>query len=412
MKKQIIAMVALSLFALTACSDDNTAGNAVEPNGIADLSSSSEEASSSSSGNLLIDTPSIRLPDEIDFEAINTFTTAPTERKKFGLVTVSTYKDENAASGSCTVGQQELSGIVKINDGLITRAYSGRNLKVKVPDIVYMLKKTCAYTLDAANQTIDSLNVQGDSFDFACISGSDDMSIDDALGRFKNIMTSSCTQLDMQASLDSLDSARTANAPVPIIFSDEDPNEKIILDTTSRTLASYALQYAKPEELSFDPHVMAYNSNLRKDCFTAMDRYKESNGIITINSEPIMPIEREAIPACYPATSSIVDFTSRDESCKYYLVGVNDGAQPTGHVLSKVARDTIETINISPSGTCAQTCEYFTVYFLIEDCEDIINENTIVSHRGAKSSRWRCEETNPDQSINVRSYGEWYSEKL
>ncbi len=399
-------MGALSLFALTACSDDKITGNSIDPNGIAENSSSSSEDFIGSSSN---DSHNIA----IDFDKIYTFNTKATARRVIqDIVLVDTYEEENAASASCKAAEQELTGVVKINEGLITRAYSGRNLKVDVNDMVYMFKKTCAFTLDAANKTIDSLKIQGDSFDFACVSGTDYMSINEALGSFESVMSSNCKKLEIQTVLDSLDSANAVNTPARVIFSDEDPNEKIILDSTSRTLASYALQYAKPEELFFDPHVMAYNSNLRKDCFTAMDRNKESNGIITINSEPIMPIEREAIPTCYPATSSIVDFTSRDESCKYYLVGSDDGAQPTGHVLSKITKDTIETISISPGGACMRTEAYFTVYFLIEDCEGLIDENTTIVHRGARSKRWKCEEGSYNPIPNVQSYGEWYSESL
>lgn len=411
MKKSILTAGVLSLFSLMACSDDQTAGNAVEPNGIADLSSSSDttpdEISSSSEGN----SSASQEKYSVNIDKIFKFTTAPTARTQTDYVSLETYGEENAASASCiTKGEQELKGVIKINDGLITRAFSGRNLKVDTDKLIYMFQKTCVHGIDDLDIVADTLTTIDKGFDYVCITESEYMSIDETLGLFDAIMPSNCKQLQIKESLDSLDSI-AASKPSTIIFPEEDP-DTISIDTTSRTLATYAAQYARPEDLSFDKHVMAYNSYLSNECFKAMDRFKESDISIRFDVTPIMSLERDDISTCFPTTASVGHFTQRDASCKYYIVGVNDGAQPTGHVLSKVARDTIETINISPSGTCAQTCEYFTVYFLIEDCEDIINENTIVSHRGAKSSRWRCEETNPDQSINVRSYGEWYSESL
>ncbi|SHK48753.1 hypothetical protein [Fibrobacter sp. UWEL] len=408
MKKSIIAAGALSLLTLVGCSENATAGNEIEPNAVANNSSSSgttpDEGSSSSNSNTEY---------TINFDEIYTFSTDVTGKEKVGLALISTYKEENAASASCTVKKQELTGIVKIHDGLITRAYSGKNLcATDVDEFVYMFKKTCANSLTDANKTIDSLVTGDNSFDFACVSGTDYMSIDEALGMFESIMSDNCKQLEIRATLDSLDSASAANTPAKIVFTDDNPDEIITINTAERTLANYTLQYAKPEELSFDSHVLAYSSNLSTDCFKAMDKYEENENGITLYNAPIMSIEKDVLPTCFPKTESVADFSRRSGSCKYYLVSSDDGAQPTGHVLSKVSKDTVETISIAPGGTCMQSFGFFTVYFLVEDCDGIISENTNIIRRGATSKRWACEEGNYSPSLDAISYGEWYSESL
>jgi len=420
MKKSIIAAGALSLLTFVGCSDSNTAGNAVEPNAFA------YNRSSSSNTSPVTDFT-------INFDEIFTFSTNATGKEQVGLALISTYKEENAAAATCTVKNQELTGIVKIKDNLITRAYSGNNLWAKnIDDFIYTLKKTCAYTLNDANKTIDSLVIRENSFDFACISGTDYMSIDEVLSTFESVMNANCKQLEIQDRLDSLDSAYIANTSEKIVFSDEDPNTEVVIDPNSRTLASYALQYAKPEELSFDSHVLAYNSNLSTDCFKAMGRYRETATNITFKEAPIMTVEKDVLPTCFPRTDSVADFSKRNPSCKYYLIGSNDAAQPTGHVLSKVSKETIETISINPGGTCAQNADYFTVHFLVEDCEGLISKKTTVINRGATSKRWKCEQkifTPEDSTLSkieranaqlnslrpttsVISYGEWYNESL
>lgn len=401
MKKLFIPAVALSLLILSACSEDQSAGNVIDPNAIANNSSSSTE-------NPVVSSTSTLDGFVVNFDEIYKFTTEPTARKQYETYTVDTYGAENAASASCaTKSGQELTGVIKIKDNFIIRAYSGRNLKAGIDPLVYMFQKTCVHVFSDLDFTIDTLRVNGNNFDYVCITESEYMDIDETIFMFDAIMPSNCKELEIQDIYDSL----AALKPTIITFPEEDP-DTISIDTTSRTLATYAAQYARPEDLSFDKHVMAYNSYLSNECFKAMDRFKESDISIRFDVAPIMSIERDDISTCFPTTASVGNFSKRDAACRYYIIGSDDGSQPTGHVLSKVTRDSIETINISPSGTCLQTCEYFTVYFLIEDCEDIINENTIVSHRGAKSSRWRCEEGNYHPTLDAKSYGEWYSESL
>lgn len=384
MKKQIIAMGTLSLLALTACTDNNTAGNAIEPNAIAEAT--------------------------IDFQKIYTFSTEATASSLIqDIVSVDTYEEENAASASCEAAEQKLTGVTRIQDGLITRAYSGRNLRVDVDNMVYMLKKTCAYTFDAANASIDSLITTADGFDFACVTTTDIMNIDEALFTFNDVMAVQCKVLKNKVKQDSQDSANAVNTPAAILLPREDP-DTISIDTSSRTLSAYAAQLARPEDLSFDSHVVAYNGSI-----PLLEESTEQETISFANGQ-IRLISRDNIAKFYPLTDSIIDFSKRNISCKYYEVGASDYTQPTAHILTKVTRDTIETISIYRGYNndktllpCMVTNSISFVTFLIEDCEGIINENTVVSRRYAESGRWICGTSN---EYKVRAYGEWYNDSL
>lgn len=410
MKKQIMAMGTLSLLALTACTDNNTAGNAIEPNGIAEnTSSSSVESAESSSGSLF--------NTVIDFDQLYTFSTEATASSVIqDIVSVNTYEEENAASASCKAAEQELTGVTRIQDGLITRGFSGRNLRVDVEKTIYYLKKACAYTYDAAIASIDSLITTANGFDFACATTTDIMNIDEALGVFNHVMATQCELLEKKVSLDSLDSASAANREPIIEFSEEDP-DTISIDTSSRTLSAYAAQFARPEDLSFDSHVLAYNGFTSMKCLEAMNAVTQGYDYISVNTKEITPIEQKNIPVCFPVTDSVGELSKKESSCKYYVINNSDSNQPTAHVLTKVAQDTITAMSIGrgfpkkQNGLygCAVTYMFSHVIFLIEDCEGIINENTVVSRRYAESGRWICGTSN---EFKVLAYDEWYSEAL
>lgn len=396
-------MGTLSLLALTACTDNNTAGNAIEPNGIAENTSSSSDESATSSSSILFNTV-------INFDKLYTFSTEATASSLIqDIVSVDTYEEENAASASCEAAEQKLTGVTRIQDGLITRAYSGRNLRVDVDNMVYMLKKTCAYTFDAANASIDSLITTADGFDFACVTTTDIMNIDEALFKFNDAMAVQCKVLKNKVKQDSQDSANAVNTPAAILLPREDP-DTISIDTSSRTLSAYAAQLARPEDLSFDSHVVAYNGSIPLlEESTEQEKISYANGQIRL-------ISRDNIAKFYPLTDSIIDFSKRNISCKYYEVGASDYTQPTAHILTKVTRDTIEAISIyrgynndKTLRPCMVTNNISFVTFLIEDCEGIINENTVVSRRYAESGRWICGTSN---EYKVRAYGEWYNDSL
>ncbi|MCQ2124588.1 MAG: hypothetical protein MJZ25_10425 [Fibrobacter sp.] len=399
MKKLFIPAVALSLLILSACSEDQSAGNVIDPNAIANNSSSSTE-------NPVVSSTSTLDGFVVNFDEIYKFTTEPTARKQYETYTVDTYGAENAASASCaTKSGQELTGVIKIKDNFIIRAYSGRNLKAGIDPLVYMFQKTCVHFYNDLDFTIDTLRVNGNNFDYVCITESEYMDIDETIFMFDAIMPSNCKELEIQDIYDSLDALK----PTIITFPEEDI-DTITIDTTSRTLENYAFQYARPEDLSFDSHVVAYNGSI-----PLLEESTEQETISYANGQ-IRLISRDNIAKFYPLTDSIIDFSKRNISCKYYEVGASDYTQPTAHILTKVTRDTIETISIyrgynndKTLHPCAVTNSISFVTFLIEDCEGIINENTVVSRRYAESSRWICGTSN---EYKVRAYGEWYNDSL
>lgn len=397
MKKSIITAGVLGILVFAGCSDDKVSGNAIEPNGVADLSSSSNtEGSSPSTYTLNID-------------EIYTFTTPASERTQLGLVKLDTYREENAASASCAVKAQELSGAVRIGNGLITRAYSGKNLKADIDDLVYMFQKSCVHIHNDLGIIADTLTVNDNNFDYVCVAETEYMSIDEVQSRFEQVMSNNCQQLEIQDRLDSLDSANAANR-LPNIFLPSDPSN-VVVDISVKTLANYALQFASPEDLSFDKHVMAYTGDISNECFKAANAFEEIEYGYSISEEPILPISKDAISICFPETDAVGHFAEKETSCKYYLIQAPDGAQPTAHILNKVSPDTIETVYVSQSRGSSGGCfvDDGGVYtgFLVEDCDGIISENTIVRHREATSGRWTCDGTSNDQA-----YGEWFSESL
>ncbi|MCQ2102432.1 MAG: hypothetical protein MJY98_04320 [Fibrobacter sp.] len=397
MKRSIIAAGVLGILVFAGCSDDKVSGNAIEPNGIADLSSSSNAEDGTSASYTL------------DINEIYTFRTPATEQAQLGLVKLSTYMEENAASGSCAVKEQNLSGVVKIKNGLITRAYSGKNLKADINQIVYMFQKSCVYEFNDLEIVADTLSVNDNNFDYVCVAETEYMSIDKVLPRFEQVMSNNCQQLEIQDRLDSLDSANAANS-LPNIPLPSDSNNAVI-DISVKTLANYALQYARPEDLSFDKHVMAYTGDVSIECFKAVNAFEEFEYGYSIREEAILPISKDAFSICFPETDAVGHFAEKETSCKYYLIQAPDGTQPTAHILNKVSPDSIETVYVSQSrgssGGCFVAGVGVYTGFLVEDCDGIISENTIVRHREATSGRWTC-----DGTSNVQAYGEWFSESL
>lgn len=403
MKKSIIAAGALSLLTLVGCSDNNTAGNAVEPNAVAENSSSSkmpEDISSStgsSNSNAFSSSASVELMDMTEFF---TFSTKPSNKAEANHLATEHYPDEDATDALCAVDAQWLRGVVRVEDNRIVRAFSGRNLKADVSDLIYTVKKSC-FTDNGALIRTDTLLVDGDNFDYVCITDNDEVVKSITLEIFDAAMEENCLQMKTAEQLSS--TGREEQHEV-IILPAGDPSDKQVVDTTLRTLANYAAQYASPKDLNFDKHVMAYNGQGNLDCLDSVESFNSGLDIFSI--------ARENIKVCFPKTDSIIDFSKRSSSCKYYLARTFDTSQPTGHVLSKISSDTLEIYNITPAGTCITTNERFNVFFLIEDCEELIKPKVALVDYSARSSRWMCEEGSNSPSLDAISYGEWYSESL
>ena len=187
------------------------------------------------------------------------------------------------------------------------------------------------------------------------------------------------------------------------------PRDTTPIDTAAFTLDKYTVQFTDdPSELSFDEHVLAYNGGLPSTAYLDKD--------IEQNSSDINPFLKEInvsdIGNYFPMTGAIVGNRTPKENCKTFLVLSHDGAQPTGHVLSKISKGSIEISSVNPGGPCRQTAMYFPIAFLVEDCDGLIDEKATISYKTFTSETWACEEGKYSPTKKASAYGEWYRADL
>ena len=199
------------------------------------------------------------------------------------------------------------------------------------------------------------------------------------------------------------------------------------------SLENYVAQYTDdPNELSFDSHVLAYNGSY-PGIVVPQDSLDANPDIIAIDKSPIKEIGVSEVAKYFPNTAEVAGIRLNQENCKLYIVESHDGAQPTGHVLTKVSQGQVELTEVIRGGTYPQTCMYFTVGFLVQDCEGLIDRNSQITYKGFSSRTW-CgdvwktpDEMNVGDSLNlnrsrykpnpncaenahtdVSAYGEWF----
>ena len=186
------------------------------------------------------------------------------------------------------------------------------------------------------------------------------------------------------------------------------PRDTTPIDTAAFTLDKYTAQFTDdPGELSFDEHVLAYNGGLPSTAYLDEDIEQNSTGINPFLKE----INVSDIGNYFPMTAAIVGNRTSKENCKTFLVLSHDGGQPTGHVLSKISKGSIEISSVNPGGPCRQTAMYFPIAFLVEDCDGLLDENTEFSYNRFTSKTWACE-TLGSPTKKASAYGEWYRADL
>lgn len=384
MKKKFFTTAGiLSLLMFMACSDDQVSGSSIDDNETTS-SSSAPKADTKSSSSIAI-----------DLKEILTLSTSKTDSRSVGLTNIEIYKKENAVKASCPVIPYEpdysgIIGIAKISQGQLNMAFFGRHLAANIDSLVINLSKACTGGKDDVNIIADSLYIKGNSFNYACVTETEATSIDDVEKAFSKSMDLSCKIVN---------EAEPQEQPEITLPNKHDPKaDPVVVDTTVNTLNRLALQYADPKDLSFDKHVMAYNTD---ECLTDLNS-TDSNPYLDIDNN-IYPIDRKHISTCFPKTDSVGHFSERDKSCKYYVVALPLD-EPTGSVLTKVSSDTITVLQIEVPDYSFDS--FFSATFLIEDCENIINDRTIVTTPNALSARWSY-----GGNRNI-IYSEWFSESL
>jgi len=416
-----------SVLALMGCTDSNVSGAAIEDNAVAENSSSSVANNSSASMNV-----PVRIA----------FSTKATEVLNVDNADISVYGEENGAEAGCTADGKSFEAKLKVNDGLVENSIEMKNFGSSCDSVLAEFVASCqsralvfngsnnkescdehgnviAYCVDdrAVAMTVCTETVPGTCTtkpakttidfnelfkDFSKFSGNVCNAISkgasSTTGRFT---TPSSTSRDMSSSSTEPPDPDTLNV-IAI------PRDTTPIDTAAFTLDKYTAQFTDdPSELSFDEHVLAYNGGLPSTAYLDED--------IEQNHSSINPFLKEInvsdIGNYFPMTAAIVGNRTPKENCKTFLVLSHDGAQPTGHVLSKISKGSIEISSVNPGGPCMQTAMYFPIAFLVEDCDGLLDENTELSYNRFTSKTWACE-TLGSPTKKAVTYGEWYRADL
>ena len=421
-----LSMVA-GVLAAMGCTDNNVSGAAIEDNAVAQNSSSSKANGSSNSMNG---------PSQI------VFSTKATEVLNVDNADISVYGEENGAEAGCTADGKSFEAKLKVNDGLVENSIEMKNFGSSCDSVLAEFVASCqsmvfiyngnnktescdengnvtAYCFDdrAVGMTICTNNVPGTCStkpakttidfnelfkDFSKFSGEVCNAISkgasSTTGRFT---TPSSTSRDMSSSSTEPPDPDTLNV-IAI------PRDTTPIDTAAFTLDKYTVQFTDdPSELSFDEHVLAYNGGLPSTAYLDEDIEQNRSGINPFLKE----INVSDIGNYFPMTAAIVGNRTPKENCKTFLVLSHDGAQPTGHVLSKISKGSIEISSVNPGGPCMQTAMYFPIAFLVEDCDGLLDENTEFSYNRFTSKTWACE-TLGSPTKKASAYGEWYRADL
>lgn len=419
--------MAAGVLALMGCTDNNVSGAAIEGNAVAQNSSSSKANGSSNSMNG---------PSQI------VFSTKATKVMNVDNVDISVYGEENGAEAACTADEKSYEAKLKVNDGLVENSIEMKNFGSSCDSVLAEFVASCqsralvfngsnnkescdehgdviAYCVDdrAVAMTICTNNVPGTCTtkpakttidfnelfkDFSKFSGGVCNAISKgASSTTERFTTPSSASRDMSSSSTEPSDPDTLNV-IAI------PRDTTPIDTAAFTLDKYTVQFTDdPSELSFDEHVLAYNGGLPSTAYLDEDIEQNRSGINPFLKE----INVSDIGNYFPMTAAIVGNRTPKENCKTFLVLSHDGAQPTGHVLSKISKGSIEISSVNPGGPCMQTAMYFPIAFLVEDCDGLLDENTELSYNRFTSKTWACE-TLGSPTKKARAYGEWYRADL
>lgn len=180
----------------------------------------------------------------------------------------------------------------------------------------------------------------------------------------------------------------------------------------NQTLKNYILQFTTNTNiLSFDKHVIAYNSSPKFECIEATG----FTSIDLVTSSTFVQIDASTIQQCFPMTAKIMNesATAQGENCRYFITSSTEGGEPTGIVLSSISDGAIEFTSVVPGGNCLINDALFTAYFLIEDCDEKIKSTEPqVTRKTFKSETWKCEEGSTSPTPAAVTHGERFNETL
>ena len=411
----------MALFSLIACSSDadsnKLTGATIDPDAIALNSSSSSNPESSLASSVF---PEIA------------FRTAATSVVALDGGELKTFEAENGASAECTGDEKSYISKIQIDaDGVVKNSLELKNFGSGCDSVLAKFVASChsqavVYNGKDDKKTCDENgNVKSYCYDDSAVTtipADSTVNFNDIVRNLSTFSEELCndvykdatTKMGIFSTLSSTSrdvSSSSIEPPDP----DMDTLNVIVIpwdttpiDTAAFTLDKYTAQFTDdPSELSFDEHVLAYNGGLPSTA------YLDEN--IEQNHSSINPFLKEInvsdIGNYFPMTAAIVGNRTPKENCKTFLVLSHDGGQPTGHVLSKISKGSIEISSVNPGGPCMQTAMYFPIAFLVEDCDGLLDENTEFSYNRFTSKTWACE-TLGSPTKKAVAYGEWYRADL
>ena len=411
----------MALFSLIACSgdvaNDKLTGATIDPDAIAqNLSSSSNPGSSA---------------DNFDFPEI-AFKTAATSVVALDGGELKTFEAENGASAECTGDEKSYISKIQIDaDGVVKNSLELKNFGSGCDSVLAEFVASChsqavVYNGKDDKESCDENgNVKSYCYDdraVTTIPADSTVNFNDIVRNLSTFSEELCNDVYKDAKIktgkfSTLSSSSHDESSSSIEPPDPDmdilnviviPWDTTPIDTAAFTLDKYTAQFTDdPSELSFDEHVLAYNGGLPSTAYLDEDIEQNRSGINPILKE----INVSDIGNYFPMTAAIVGNRTPKENCKTFLVLSHDGAQPTGHVLSKISKGSIEISSVYPGGPCMQTAMYFPIAFLVEDCDGLLDENTEFSYNRFTSKTWACE-TLGSPTKKASAYGEWYRADL
>lgn len=341
-------------------------------------------------------------------------------------------EDGSGARAECTADSSTLAMTIQIFESYAVSTLQGSGIVNSCDSSFSVFKISCLEKSKGQFFSISEGCKEG-NFDAACrLNQVESDSISMLITHFSNVAADRCAEMakNAQSSTGKVETASSSSKSNDVSSSStaaDDPvdcencntsnpgNQDISIDS-NKTLKNYVLQYTLNEsELSFDERVIAYNGSLSKNC---EDYISQTTGISVttlFSKSPMFIGDDEAQSLCFPMTNKIKKEHSIEskDACRYFITLANDGMQPTGHVLVKIADRGLELTSISPGGTCTRSNMFNSVAFLIEDCKNEIEPGEFEgTFKTFNSEIWKCKEGSYSPTPDILVYGEWFNANL
>ena len=334
--------------------------------------------------------------------------------------------DGSGARAECTADSASIAMTIQISGSVVVTTLKAEGLEQSCDSAFAEFKTNCDDKPNGEFFTLSEGCKEG-AFDAACrVKTIESDSAGILITNFSAIATNRCFEMSRNAqnstgrgvtpssSSKGGESSSSSSAGGREPLSTISPSDTAITIKYDQTLENYVLQYTSSvEQLSFDEHVIAYNGLPGMNCIDFAELTLNVNTMEL--KSPLVKIEENDVSRCFPMTAKIMKnrLKEKNESCQYFITFVDGGGLLTGSVLSHVADGELEFTKVKPSGECVSTDDYFSVFFLIEDCKnEIMSTEPQVTHKTFESEFWKCEDGNYSPTPKADSYGEWFKESL